>query len=45
MESEEYEVVVVERVGGIGGEGLLQLPAEVGLRRLRGGKSRSVRGE
>jgi len=36
VDNETYKVVVVERAGGFGGEGLLQLPAEVGLRRLRG---------
>jgi hypothetical protein len=38
MENEAHEVVVVERAGGVGGEGLLQLPEEVGLHRLRRGR-------
>ena len=42
MDKETYKVVVVQRAGGFGGEGLLQLPAEVGLRRLR---AMSVRSE
>lgn len=41
-DDEGYEVVVVERAGWLAGEGLLQLLAEVGLRRLKRRKPKRV---